>query len=75
MLMLGVLVQLHRKTIFLVFYLSSAERYLFALQRMRRHEHSPVQPDNPYWNEKSQTFEDPDGWRVVLYNGNPFAGS
>jgi len=59
----------------LVFYLSSAERYMSALQRMTRHGHSPVEPENLYWNEKSQTFEDPDGWRVVLYNGSPFGGS
>lgn len=26
----------------------------------------PVEPENPYWRDKSVTFEDPDGWRVVL---------
>jgi catechol 2,3-dioxygenase-like lactoylglutathione lyase family enzyme len=59
----------------LVFYLPNSERYLSALQRMTHHGHSPVEPDNPYWKGKSQTFEDPDGWRVVLYNGDPFPGS
>ena len=28
----------------------------------------PVGPENPYWAEKGFTFEDPDGWRVVLMN-------
>jgi len=28
--------------------------------------HQPVTPENPYWIDKSLTFEDPDGWRVVL---------
>jgi hypothetical protein len=28
--------------------------------------HRPVEPENPYWRDKSVTFEDPDGWRVVL---------
>jgi len=28
--------------------------------------HEPVMPENPYWLDKSVTFEDPDGWRVVL---------
>lgn len=28
----------------------------------------PVAPENPYWKEKGLTFEDPDGWRVVLMN-------
>ncbi|MBF9231773.1 VOC family protein [Microvirga alba] len=26
----------------------------------------PVAPENPYWIDKSLTYEDPDGWRVVL---------
>jgi catechol 2,3-dioxygenase-like lactoylglutathione lyase family enzyme len=30
--------------------------------------HSPVEPENPYWKDKGMTFEDPDGWRVVLMN-------
>jgi hypothetical protein len=34
--------------------------------RLRRHGHKPVEPENPYWLEKGLTFEDPDGWRVVL---------
>ena len=25
-----------------------------------------VEPDNPYWLGHSHTFEDPDGWRIVL---------
>jgi hypothetical protein len=25
-----------------------------------------VAPENPYWNGRGPTFEDPDGWRVVL---------
>ena len=27
--------------------------------------HQPVAPENPYWLDKSVTFEDPDGWRVI----------
>jgi catechol 2,3-dioxygenase-like lactoylglutathione lyase family enzyme len=27
-----------------------------------------VEPFNPYWSEKGRTFEDPDGYRVVLQN-------
>ena len=27
---------------------------------------NPVQPANPYWAEHGVTFEDPDGFRVVL---------
>ncbi len=28
----------------------------------------PVKPENPYWLGKSLTFQDPDGWRVVIFN-------
>jgi catechol 2,3-dioxygenase-like lactoylglutathione lyase family enzyme len=33
--------------------------------RMRSLGHAPVEPENPYW-AGDLTFEDPDGWRVVL---------
>ena len=36
--------------------------------RLRAHGHEPVEPENPYWKGKGLTFEDPDGWRVVLMN-------
>jgi len=29
----------------------------------------PVKPENPYWEDKSKTYEDPDKWRIVLFNG------
>ena len=27
-----------------------------------------VAPFNPYWGERGRTFEDPDGYRVVIHN-------
>jgi catechol 2,3-dioxygenase-like lactoylglutathione lyase family enzyme len=56
----------------LVLYLENTETYTEALVRMQKHGYFPVEPENPYWKGKSQTFEDPDGWRVVLYHGRPF---
>jgi hypothetical protein len=32
----------------------------------------PVTPENPFWQEKSVTIADPDGWRVVLVNTQGF---
>ena len=32
----------------------------------RRLEVEPVSPSNPYWAEQGVTYEDPDGFRVVL---------
>ena len=34
--------------------------------RMQSRGHTPAPPENPYWKGRSVTFEDPDGWRVVL---------
>jgi hypothetical protein len=28
----------------------------------------PVPSNNPYWDQNGKTFEDPDGYRVVLTN-------
>jgi hypothetical protein len=43
------------------------------VKRLHDQGHAPVEPENPYWEDKSLTFEDPDGWRVVIYRGEAFA--
>lgn len=53
----------------LVFYFDSPEKYHQAVQRMTDSGITPVAPENPYWNGKSETYEDPDKWRVILFNG------
>ena len=52
----------------LVFYLPDAARWRRAVERMRAAGHDPVPPFNPYWRRSGCTFEDPDGYRVVLQN-------
>lgn len=52
----------------LVFYIpdrAAIDRIVKRLVSMGR---SPVPPENPYWEQKGVTIEDPDGWRVVLMN-------
>lgn len=53
----------------LVFYFDDYEKYLRAVERLVSIDILPVEPENPYWLGKSQTFEDPDQWRIVLFNG------
>jgi uncharacterized glyoxalase superfamily protein PhnB len=36
------------------------------LERLAARGAPRVEPENPYWGDKSVTFEDPDGWRVVI---------
>jgi catechol 2,3-dioxygenase-like lactoylglutathione lyase family enzyme len=44
-----------------------------AVARMRGAGFEPVASYNPYWDHTGVTFEDPDGYRVVLQNG-PWPG-
>jgi hypothetical protein len=39
-------------------------------KRLKSMGHMAVLPENPYWETNGLTFEDPDGWRVVLMNTN-----
>ena len=50
----------------LVFYIEDGEVFREMAARLQRYGHEPVEPENPYWAGKGLTFEDPDGWRVVL---------
>jgi catechol 2,3-dioxygenase-like lactoylglutathione lyase family enzyme len=50
----------------LVFYLPDANDWEAAVERMRAHGYDPVKSGNPYWDLKGQTFEDADGYRVVI---------
>jgi catechol 2,3-dioxygenase-like lactoylglutathione lyase family enzyme len=54
----------------LVFYLPDAADWKRAVDQMKRHGHRPVKSFNPYWDKKGKTFEDPDGYRVVLQNAS-----
>lgn len=52
----------------LVFYLPSEEEWQRSVDRMIATGYKPVKPFNPYWDwkGKGKTFEDADGFRVVL---------
>src|SRR3712207_1580316 len=50
----------------LVFYLPGADDWRRAVERMAAHGHEPVASYNPYWDRLGKTFEDADGYRVVL---------
>ena len=50
----------------LVLYLPDAEEWQAAVRRMETVGFTPVAAHNPYWDAHGRTFEDPDGYRVVL---------
>jgi catechol 2,3-dioxygenase-like lactoylglutathione lyase family enzyme len=52
----------------LVFYLPDRDDWRRSVERMHAAGFAPVAPFNPYWARNGATFEDPDGYRVVLQN-------
>jgi catechol 2,3-dioxygenase-like lactoylglutathione lyase family enzyme len=54
----------------LVFYLPDEAAWRAAVARLERAGHRPVEAVNPYWDRRGRTFEDPDGYRVVLQNAS-----
>jgi hypothetical protein len=52
----------------LVFYLPDREEWEHAVARMEELGVEAVTAFNPYWDRRGKTFEDPDGYRVVLQN-------
>lgn len=52
----------------LVFYLPEQAQWQAAIERMSAAGYEPVSSFNPYWDRSGRTFEDPDGYRVVLQN-------
>ncbi|KAI0471297.1 prolyl endopeptidase [Xylaria cf. heliscus] len=52
----------------LIFYLPDKTQYEGAVNRMKGAGFEPVVSFNPYWDACGATFEDPDGYRVVLAN-------
>ncbi len=50
----------------LVLYFEDSELWAERTARLEEWGHQSVEPENPYWRDKSLTFVDPDGWRVVL---------
>ena len=58
----------------LVFYIPDKKEWRRAIERFERAGHKPVISFNPYWDKNGVTFEDPDGYRVVLQNARWPAG-
>ena len=52
----------------LVFYHDDAADWRAAVKRMDDAGFTPVSAFNPYWDRNGLTFEDPDGYRIVLQN-------
>lgn len=55
----------------LAFYLPRLEEWESATKRMESAGFAAVKSYNPYWDAdgKGMTFEDADGYRIVLWNG------
>ena len=57
----------------LVFYITDETEYNIAIKRISNAGFRKVKSFNPYWEGGAQTFEDLDGYRVVInYGESPF---
>ena len=54
----------------LVFYVPDTSEWKTVCDRMLKAGFSPVSSFNPYWESKGQTFQDADGYRVVVQNAD-----
>jgi len=54
----------------LVFYVPDHDAWRAVIDRMISEGHAPVSSHNPYWDRNCRTFEDPDGYRVVIENSD-----
>jgi catechol 2,3-dioxygenase-like lactoylglutathione lyase family enzyme len=52
----------------LVFYVPDKDQWHAAVTRLEQAGYTAVPSFNPYWDHKGRTFEDPDGYRIVLQN-------
>lgn len=50
----------------LVFYLPDQSEWQATIARLQAAGFNPVPSFNPYWDIAGKTFEDPDGYRIVL---------
>ncbi len=50
----------------LVFYIPESRTIDRITNRLKALGYGSVSSENPYWEEKGVTIEDPDGWRIVL---------
>lgn len=50
----------------IVLYVPGAEEWRIACERMAAAGFRPVASFNPFWDVRGRTFEDPDGYRIVL---------
>jgi len=53
----------------LVLYIPDPEKIIEIQNRLAELGYLEVEPENRYWKGKSITIADPDGWRIVLFNG------
>jgi hypothetical protein len=53
----------------LVFYIPEVQEWQSAVEQMEAAGYAAVSAYNPYWDRNGRTYEDPDGYRIVLQNG------
>jgi catechol 2,3-dioxygenase-like lactoylglutathione lyase family enzyme len=53
----------------IVFYIPDEAEWKAQIARVETAGHQPVRSFNPYWDRQGRTYEDPDGYRIVIWHG------
>ena len=54
----------------LVFYLPDPDQWRAVTEHLENMGHGPVTAYNSYWDRLGKTYEDPDGYRIVIQNSS-----
>jgi catechol 2,3-dioxygenase-like lactoylglutathione lyase family enzyme len=52
-----------------IFYVANQIEWESRIERMIGHGFFPIESNNPYWDRGGKTFEDFEGYRIVLFRG------
>ncbi len=59
----------HKPENLLAFYFANYSSWQEAVNRIESFGASPVRSFNPFWDRHGRTYEDPNGYRIVLHDG------
>jgi hypothetical protein len=53
-----------------IFYIPEMSEWQNITTKIESNGFKPITSHNPYWDQKGKTYQDPDGYRIVIQNAN-----
>ena len=54
----------------IIFYIPKIDEWKKVITNLESNGFDPVKSLNPYWDKKGKTYQDPDGYRIVIQNAD-----